>query len=100
MAYVQLHVKRENVEKARAEYGKVIWGLDTPVPADFGRVYASAASPDDVIHATVTHLDQDQTDWLDSLSDIITHRVVACGSHEEAVEDFTARMAEGGYHLS
>ena len=96
MSYVQLHVKSENVTEARAEYGKKIWGNDTPDPADFGRVYVSADS-NDVIHATVTRLDQDQTDWLPGLSDIFECQVTSCASHEDAVADFTARMAKRGY---
>ena len=96
MSYVQLHVKGEHVTQARAEYGKKIWGSDTPDPDDFGRVYVSADS-NDVIHATVSRLDQDQTDWLAGLSEIFEIHVTSCASHEEAVADFTAKMAAQGY---
>ena len=96
MAYVHIVVRDADLERARATYGRVIWGSDAPDPNDFQRVYVHADAGREVLRAVVTRVDQDQEDWLPCLGEGFEVHVLAPGV-PDPVEALHARMAERGY---
>lgn len=93
---VHLIVREQDVEQARAIYGRVIWGADTPDPDDFRRVYVHPEPGHDVLRAVVTRLDDDQASWTSGLGEMFEVHFLGDddGDPEAALH---ARMAARGY---
>jgi hypothetical protein len=94
MAYVNLFTSAANVDAAREEIGKKLWVTDHGV--GFKLAYAPSADAEATHWVDSGRLDQDQTDWLCTLSENITHKILSVHSEDEAIAVADASMSKQG----